>query len=396
MIYRQNAKNSDEISQLGLGCMRFPKKGNQIDIVKSTEIVKKAIECGINYFDTAYIYPGSEEALGTILNISGLRDKVKLATKLPIPPLKSSSDFDRIFEIQLKRLKTDRIDYYLIHMLCDTNTWQKLVNMGITDWIKKKKESGKIINIGFSYHGGRAEFKNVVDAYPWDFCMIQYNYLDVNNQAGREGLRYANKAGLPVFIMEPLRGGMLVNSIPEKAKEIFFKHNNNRSLVEWAFKWLFNQPEVTMVLSGMNDLVQIENNVKTASENDINNLSEEELLIYDNVINEINKTVKIPCTGCGYCMPCPQGVDIPTCFSCYNETYTNKYITGMKHYFMTTGAMSDKQSYSSLCVHCKKCQSHCPQSIDISNRMHDVKNRMESFWFRPVTSLAKKIMSKMK
>ena len=396
MIYRLNNKNSDKISQLGLGCMRFPKKGGQIDIEKSTEIVKKAIDGGINYLDTAYIYPGSEEAVGTILKNTGLRDKVKLATKLPIAPLKASADFERIFARQLERLKTDRIDYYLIHMLCDTATWQRLVNLGIIDWIADKKASGKIINIGFSYHGGRAEFKNVVDVYPWDFCMIQYNYMDVNNQAGIAGLKYANKAGLSVFVMEPLRGGMLVDGIPDRAKGIFSSYDSSRSLVEWGLKWLLNQPEVTMVLSGMNSLPQIEDNLKIASENDVGNLSGEELSVYDGVINEINKRVKVPCTGCGYCMPCPQGVDIPTCFSCYNETYTDKFITGEKHYLMTTGGMSAKHSYASLCVHCKKCQSHCPQSIDISARMTDVRKRMESFWFRPVTSMARKIMGRMK
>ena len=391
MIYRKN-----ELSQLGLGCMRFPKKGNQIDIEKSTEIVKEAVAKGINYFDTAYIYPGSEEALGTILENTGLRDKVKIATKLPIPPLKSSADFERIFARQLQRLKTDRIDYYLIHMLCDYDTWEKLLDMGIMQWLHEKIKSGKIINIGFSYHGGKAEFKRIIDAYNWDFCMIQYNYLDVNNQAGRQGLRYASEKGLPVFIMEPLRGGMLVDGIPDNAKEIFYNYNKDRTLVEWALKWLFNQPEVSVVLSGMNSVEQIENNVKTANDNNVGNLSEEESAVYDRVTYEINKKVKIPCTGCGYCMPCPVGVDIPTCFSCYNETYTNKFMTGFKHYFMTTGAMSVAGSGVSLCIKCKKCRSHCPQSIDISNRMTDVKKRLEPFWFKPVMSVARKLMSLMK
>lgn len=238
MLYRVNKKNNDNISVLGYGCMRLPKKGLKIDLEKTTILIKKAIELGIKYFDTAYVYSGSEEALGIILEKEKLRDKVKLATKLPIFMCKKEDDFDKLFSKQLERLKTDRIDYYLLHMLCDSDTFDKLKVLNIIEWIEKKKKEGSIKNIGFSYHGGKSEFKKLIDSYNWDFCMIQYNYLDEFNQAGKEGLHYAYKKGIPVFVMEPLRGGMLANGLPEKAKKEFNSINKNRTLVEWSLRWI--------------------------------------------------------------------------------------------------------------------------------------------------------------
>ncbi len=392
MLYRVNPKNQDKISQLGFGCMRLPKKGTQIDIEKTTKLIESAIEQGVNYFDTAYIYGGSEEALGKALSNKGLRDKVKVSTKMPIILCRSGADFDKFFLRQLDRLKTDRIDYYFMHMLCDIASLERLKSFGLFEWIENKKREGKIINIGFSYHGGKIEFKNILDAYDWDFCMIQYNYMDENNQAGRDGLLYANKKGLPVFIMEPLRGGTLVNALPKLAKDVFMSANKERSLAEWSFRWLWNQKEVTMVLSGMNEFSQLDENIKTASDADVGCLAEDEFKVYKKVLEAVNRAIKIPCTGCGYCLPCPQGVDIPTCFSCYNETYSHKYSAGLGRYFLTTGTMSVNQSNASKCVKCGKCERHCPQRIEISKHLSEVSKRMEFFWFKPATAIARRVM----
>jgi len=392
MIFRKNTKNGDELSQLGFGCMRFPKKGNTIDMELSKELVKSAIEQGVNYLDTAYIYPGIEQALGTILKEEGLRDKVKIATKLPIFMCKTNADLDKLFNKQLIRLQTNRIDYYLLHMLSDTMTWERLKSLGIEKWISKQKELGRIKNLGFSYHGGRKEFTALIDSYDWDFCMIQYNYFDESNQAGREGLNYASAKGIPVFIMEPLRGGLLVNGLSTEAKNAFEKIAPKRTLADWGFRWLFNQPEVTMVLSGMNALSQVTENIQLGGNLSVECLTESETAAYEQVCQIMRKSVKVSCTGCGYCLPCPAGVDIPTCFSCYNEIYTTKYITAFKHYFMTTGTMTPKPSYASKCIECGKCETHCPQGIEIRKKLKDARRKLEPFWYRPVRVILRKIL----
>jgi len=391
MQYRTNPKNGDQLSALGLGCMRFPRKGVRLDQEKTTGMVKAAIAHGVNYFDTAYIYPGSEEALGTALHDTGLRDKVKIATKLPLVLCKNSADFDKYFNRQLARLKTDRVDYYLMHMLCDTGRWELLKSMGIIEWIRRQKSQGKIINLGFSYHGGRHEFLQLIDAYDWDFCMIQYNYLDEHNQAGKSGLQYAAQKGLPVFVMEPLRGGMLANALPKAAAEIFASSGKGRTAVQWGLRWVWDQPEVTLLLSGMGDITQIEQNCAAAAESSAGCLSDAEREAYPRAVKAINRATKVPCTACGYCMPCPANVDIPTCLSCYNESH-GKYVDGMRHYFMNTGAISSKQSNASKCIDCGKCEEHCPQSIEIRSQLKKVRRRLESFWYRPLGAVARKFM----
>lgn len=242
MNYRKD-RYGNEISILGYGCMRFTQSGGKINFEKAEAEIMEAYHAGVNYYDTAYVYPGSEVTLGEILAKNNIRDNVKIATKLPHYLIKSSDSMEKYFTEQLRRLKTDYIDYYLMHMLTDVKTWERLKSLGILEWLAAKKASGAIRQIGFSYHGNSDMFCRLVDAYDWDFCQIQYNYMDENTQAGRKGLLYANKKGIPVIIMEPLRGGKLVNLLPEKAVEIFAHYPIKHTPAQWALRWLWNQPQ---------------------------------------------------------------------------------------------------------------------------------------------------------
>lgn len=380
MQYRKD-KHGNEISLLGYGCMRFTKKGGSIDIDKAKKEVMAAIESGVNYLDTAYVYPGNEAAVGEILQRGRCREKIYLATKLPHYLIKSVDGAEKMFQEELRRLKTDYIDYYLMHMLTDIPTWEKLEGMGIKKWIADKKASGQIRNIGFSYHGNSEMFCRLVDAYDWDFCQIQYNYMDENSQAGVQGLRYAHEKGMPVIVMEPLRGGRLVDLLPESAKELFRSDIEHRTPAEMAFKWLYDQPEVTCVLSGMNSMEMVEQNVKTASEAGAGCLTESDRRLIDQVKEEIRKNVKVGCTGCGYCMPCPKGVDIPGTFLCYNAMYSEGKKSGRRDYLQCTAFRKDAAS-ASQCIGCGKCESHCPQHIEIRKELKGAASELETVSYR--------------
>ncbi len=392
MQYSVNPRNGDRLSRLGLGAMRLPRKGGQVDQERTTALVQAAVARGVNYFDTAYIYPGSEEALGNALAQTGLRDQVYIATKLPHYLCKTAADFDRMFDKQLQRLRTDHVDYYLMHMLSNATAWQRLCGLGIENWIAEKRRSGQIRNVGFSFHGGRIDFAQLLDAHGWDFCMIQYNYMDEYNQAGKDGLTLASEKGLPVFVMEPLRGGMLATGLPQEAQSIFSAADSARSPAAWGLRWVWNHPEVTLLLSGMGAEAQLDENARVAETALPGTLSDPELAVYAQALQAINRAYKIPCTGCGYCMPCPRGVDIPTCFSCYNESYARGFSNGVRNYLMTTGVLSSTQSNAAKCVKCHACEKHCPQQIPISDRLGDVSRRLESFWFRPAAAIARKVM----
>jgi len=375
MLYRLNPSNQEKLSILGYGCLRFPKKGAGIDQEKAEEQMKIAIEHGVNYFDTAYTYGGSEACLGKFL-AKGYRDKVKIATKLPHYYVKKKGDMERYFMEELERLQTDHVEYYLMHMLNDVATWGRLQEFGIQEWIEEKKAKGQIHNIGFSFHGGTDNFIKVLDAYDWDFCQIQYNYMDEHSQAGRRGLKYAHEKGLPVIIMEPLRGGRLVQGLPKSAAKILENEEPKRSPAEWGLRWLWDQPEVTVVLSGMNDVAQVEENVRIAREADAGCMTERDREVIEKVKAEINRYIKVPCTGCGYCMPCPAGVDIPGCFAAYNTRYTDSWYQGMKAYMMCT-TLRMNPSNASKCLRCGKCEQHCPQNISIRESLQNVKKHME-------------------
>ena len=367
MQYRKN-KHGEELSILGYGCMRFSRKGSGVDIDKTEQELLAAIRAGVNYLDTAYIYPGSEAALGEILERNGLRDQVRIATKLPQYLVKNRESLDKYFDEELSRLRTDRVDYYLMHHLTDIAQWERLKTVGVLDWIAEKKAAGAIRNIGFSYHGNSDNFLKILADYDWDFCQIQYNYLDETTQAGVVGLKAAAARGIPVVIMEPLRGGKLVNKLPEAAKQLMARHERGWSPADWGLRWLWDQPEVTVVLSGMNSLAMVEENVRIASEAAVGAFSAEDRAFLQRILGIIREKEKVGCTGCRYCMPCPKGVDIPGYFSSYNLMYTESKVSGWRHFFQAV-ALSAEPAFASQCVQCGKCEKHCPQGIPIREQL---------------------------
>lgn len=394
MKTRTNIKNQESLSILGFGAMRLPKIGKVIDEEASEKMIISAIERGVNYFDTAYVYQNgkSEIVLGKIL-AKGYRDRVNIATKMPPFMIRKTADFDKIFNTQLQRLQTDRIDYYLIHMLMDVSTWDRLKGLGILEWIAEKKKSGQIRNLGFSFHGTQQEFLKIIDAYDWDFTQIQYNFIDEFNQAGKTGLLYAASKGVPVIIMEPLRGGKIVFGLPKEIDKIWKEMTPERSVVEWALRWVWNHPQVLLLLSGMSTQEQVDDNIRIANIAEANTLTDQELALFDKAREIIREKTKVPCTACGYCMPCPHGVDIPAVFAAYNDKYlNNKGFSAMFSYMQNTGAMTKNPAYASLCQSCHACEPHCPQSIQISDRMKDVKDDLEGPFFKPIAYLGSKFM----
>jgi predicted aldo/keto reductase-like oxidoreductase len=368
--------------------MRFPRYLTKIDFNKSEQLIVEAVRQGVNYFDTAYSYGGSEVTLGQILAANKLRDRIFLATKLPHGRCRSYGDFETLFQTQLERLQTDYIDYYLIHNIGDVTSWQRLCALGIERWITAKKQAGQIRNMGFSFHGSHEEFLNLLDAYDWDFCQIQYNYVNINYQAGMAGLKKAAAKGIPVIIMEPLLGGKLVTGLPKKALHLFKKTNRALTPAGWALRWLWNQPEVTVVLSGMNDMRQLEDNVATAGSMMPGILTPSENEAYNAVIDIFEDTYKIPCTGCNYCMPCPHGVNIPACFTAYNMTAATGFVSGMTQYVTATSLFKPQENYAaSRCTACGACEAKCPQHIPIIQSLKQVKKKMEPFWIDAVLNV---------
>ena len=385
MQYRTDPRSGLQLSALGFGCMRFPKGITvQPDLEKAEALVCAAVESGVNYFDTAYVYGGSEAVLGQIFARNpGLREKIYLATKLPFRQVKKYEDFDRLFNIQLERLNTGRIDYYLIHNLTAPADWQYLAERGVERWLAGKQESGQIRQVGFSYHGAQGDFARLLEAYPWQFTQIQYNYSDENYQAGRVGLQKAAAMGLPVIIMEPLLGGKLANGLPREALRLFREAAQDRSPAEWALRWLWDQPECTVVLSGMNSMAQLEENVRAAKNALPGCLTEEERRVFPGVIASFREAFKIPCTGCNYCMPCPKNVNIPGCFAAYNARHALGYIAGISQYFTSTNIVDQKNNSSAYkCANCGACVKKCPQHIDIPAHLARVGRMMEPWPLR--------------
>ena len=388
MIYRKD-RYGKELSVLGYGCMRFPRKHGKIDMDIAKKLICSAVEQGVNYFDTAYIYPGSEAAIGEIFEKNNLRQKINIATKLPHYLIKNREGLDKLFGEELRRLRTDYVDYYLMHMLNDVETWQRLLKMGIREWIEEKKASGAIRQVGFSYHGNTEMFCRILDAYDWDFCQVQYNYLDEHSQAGRRGVEYAYSKGIPVIIMEPLRGGKLVDLLPENAKKIIAQFPVKRSAAEWGLRWLWDQKEVTVVLSGMGSDAMLQENISIASASKVGQIPEEERELYAKVVRAINETVKVGCTGCGYCQPCPKGVDIPGAFAAYNRWYGEDKSNAFMDYLKCT-TLRKNSTGAGNCIGCGKCEKHCPQNIAIRQELKEVQKTFET----PVYRVIKKAVSK--
>jgi len=362
------------LSILGFGCMRLPvtKDGN-IDENQATDMLRYAIDHGVNYVDTAYPYHNgeSEPFVGRALQ-GGYREKVNLATKLPSWLIKSRADMDRYLDEQLKRLQTDHIDFYLVHGLMKP-FWENLSTLGVTDFLDSAIADGRIKYAGFSFHDELALFKEIVDAYDWTFCQIQYNFMDEQHQAGTEGLRYAADHGLGIVIMEPLRGGMLTRDI-SSINNIWKKAPVRRSLPEWALRWVWNHPEVTVVLSGMSSFEQVEQNVGYAKSGLPDSLSEEELSLFKEVEVEYNKRIKIPCTGCRYCMPCPSNVSIPECFEIYNQgcMFEAPDAASIQYGFALSGFLTGSSGFASQCQECGECEEKCPQGIPIREYLKKV------------------------
>lgn len=389
MKYRLD-RYGNRISQLGYGCMRFSKKGTGIDYEKAEKEVLLAIEQGVNYFDTAYIYPGSEECLGRILDENKCRDRVNIATKLPQYIIRSSAAIDKTFHEELSRLRTDHIDYYLMHMFTDYAEWEHLKGLGIEQWIARQKAEGSIRQIGFSYHGETGMFLKILDAYDWDFCQIQYNYLDEHTQAGRKGLQAAATKGVPVIIMEPLRGGKLVN-LPDKAKNVLACDSNGYTPAELGLRWLWDQPEVTCVLSGMNSEEMINENTRIASEAQPGDLTPEDMQIVEQIKQIIREREKVGCTGCRYCMPCPKGVDIPGNFYYYNLMYMEKKSSARLEFAQNIG-LRKQPGFASQCVGCGLCEKHCPQHIRIREKLKEADRSLRPFPFKIGIHAARKII----
>ncbi len=374
MQYRALGKTGFQVSALGFGAMRLPTVNGAVDEPEATRMIRYAIDQGVNYIDTAYPYHegNSEVILGRALK-DGYRERVKLATKMPSWEIRAAEDFDRYLNLQLERLQVPQVDFYLLHTL-NKSHWPRLRDLGVREWAERAMADGRIGRLGFSFHDDVATFKQIVDEYDWALCQIQYNYFDVENQAGMEGLRYAAARGLAVVIMEPLRGGKLV-SPPPAVQEIWDAAPVRRTPVEWALHWLWSQPEVSVVLSGMSAMEQVEQNLAAASASRVGLLSSDELAVVARARARYAELIAIPCTGCAYCMPCPQGVDIPGNLAAYNEGImfgdpeaARGHYAWQKFAFEEQGIL-DHDVRAAMCVQCRACEAKCPQGIPISEWM---------------------------
>ena len=370
MHYRNFTKDNIQVSALGFGCMRFPVLENdssKIDEEQSIEMIRYAIDNGVNYVDTAYMYhQGNSEYLVRKALEDGYREKTYLATKLPSWLINDYEDFHKYLDEQLEKLDTEYIDFYLLHTL-NKDYWENLKKLDVLKFIDEAKKSGKIKYIGFSFHDELDVFKEIVDYHDWDFCQIQYNYLDVNYQAGEEGLKYANNKGISVVIMEPIKGGKLVNPSDE-IKEIWESNDLKRSPAEWALRWVLNHKEVSLLLSGMNNLEQVKENIATVSDASPNHLDEKEISLIGQVKDIYEEKIKVGCTSCEYCLPCPEGVSIPNIFQVYNDYYVFGTEEDSKNRYKT---YIEKEIDAARCVECGQCETMCPQNIEIIGHLKE-------------------------
>ncbi len=385
-------KTGDEIAPLAFGAMRLDIKKEREE---SKKLLRYGIDNGINLIDTAYLYGlgENEKFLSEVLE-DGYRDKVKISTKIPAFNIRKIEECDKYLNKQLEALNTDYIDYYFLHNI-DLKILKRLERKGIFDFLDKAKKEGKIKYTGFSYHGNISHFKELVDSYDFDACIIQYNYFDEGIQMDLDSIKYVKSKGMGVFVMEPLKGGILAGKLPKKAEEIFKKADPTKTNGEWGLSWLLNQKEITSILSGITSFEILDENLNTAKRVKINSLSEMEI----NTINEVKKimrdSLKINCTNCGYCMPCKYGVDIPRCLGLYNEKYLfdESAFEGFKNYFMQiSGIVGGKEQYASKCIKCNKCVRLCTQKLNIPEELKKVEKEFEKPGFKQILWLAKHIV----
>lgn len=399
MLYRTMPKIKEKLSVLGFGCMRLPvNKDYTIDEPRAIKQIRYAIDHGVNYFDTAWPYHGgqSEPLLGKAL-CEGYREKVNIATKLPSWMIRDEDHMVNILDQQLAFLQTGQIDFYLVHNLAGP-MWKRMKESGVIDFLDKAKADGKVKYAGFSFHGQINDFKTIVDDYPWEFCQIQYNYLDEKYQAGTEGLKYAAAKNLGVIIMEPLRGGSLaLPDPPPGVADIWNQANHKRTPVEWALRWIMDHPEVTTVLSGMNEEAHIEENIRIAGEAKPESLSEKELSLVRDAAETYKKLLKVNCTGCEYCLPCPEDVNIPGAFEALNKLHLYKDETDSKFAYAIrcSGILhgSDHPEYASNCVECGECLDKCPQEIDIPDMLKIASEELEDEHLEKRVAQAKKMLN---
>ena len=384
-------RTGDEISPLGFGAMRLPLKNGKINRDLAKKQIYHAIDNGINFIDTAYLYGDSEKFLGEVLQ-GEYKDKVMISTKMPAIHIRKYEDMERVLDEQLDRLKRDYIDYYLIHSV-DLKAMNRLLKKDLIKFLNKARDEGKIRHVGFSYHGTREEFETVLDGYDWDVVMVQYNYFDENVQASMEGIEYAASKGIGVFVMEPLKGGILAGKMPSKAEEIFKKSDENRTNAEWALRWVLNNRNVTCVFSGMNSIEQIDENIAIANQTTPMSMTFEELETIELVKRVLRDSLKINCSTCGYCMPCPQGVNIPECLKIYNEKYLFEhkglFNQSVIDYFQYLSGIMAKPTNAGKCNGCGKCLRKCPQKLDIISELKRVKKEFEFPGFGFVVSFIK-------
>jgi predicted aldo/keto reductase-like oxidoreductase len=379
MRYRKLGKTDVDVSILGFGAMRLPMEGNPgglagfdpkipIDEVEAMKMIEYALDHGVNYYDTAYLYHGgkSERFLGKALRPH--RSKLMIATKLPTWNIEKPEDFEKIFTDQLSKLNTDYLDFYLVHGLGSV-TWAKMKQMGVLEFLDRLRSSGRIRFAGFSFHDEIKVFKDIIDAYGWDICQIQYNFYDQDYQAGKEGMKYAASRGIGVVVMEPLRGGKLVDKIPPEIQQLWDGTTVKRSPVEWAMRWVWNHDEVSTALTGSSTLAQLEENTRIANGASPNSLTPEELSVIERVKAAYRKMLKVDCTGCGYCMPCPNGIDIPHNFQLFNDTFLFK--GGEFNSFFYSHFLTPEQRASG-CFDCLTCLDKCPQKINIPEELKEV------------------------
>lgn len=376
MEYRKFDKFDRPVSLFGIGCMRFPmiQKGDkkEVDEAEAVRMIRYGIDHGVNYIDTAYPYHDgqSEYIVGKALK-NGYREKVYLATKSPVWKVKKYDDLESLLDEQLRKLDTDHIDFYLLHAL-DLERWRKLKELSVMDFMEKAKRQGKIRYIGFSFHDGFDAFREIIDSYDWDMCQIQMNILDMNEQATVEGLKYAGSKKIPVVIMEPLKGGKLASGVNEEIKAIWNRAAVKRTPVEWAFRWLYNFPEIAVILSGVSTMEQLQDNLRIFSDAKPNCMDDEDLELVNQVREVYLRRTKVPCTCCEYCLPCPQGVFIPRVFHLVNTAAMFNEDQECRRQYQQD--VMTKKADASQCVECGQCEAACPQHIPIITRLKECHN----------------------